>query len=45
MDPARSESHGMYGTSTRENREVPRSPTWLITRWAVHGTLKAVSLG
>ena len=30
-DPARSENHGMYGTSMRENREVPRSPVWVIT--------------
>ena len=29
--PARSENHGMYGTSMRENREVPRSPVGLIT--------------
>jgi hypothetical protein len=31
VGPARSENHGMYGTSMRENREVPRSPVWLIT--------------
>jgi len=31
-DPARSENHGMYGTSLRENREVPRSPVAMI-RW------------
>ncbi len=31
-DPARSENHGMYGTSLRENREVPRSPVAVI-RW------------
>ena len=36
-DPARSENHGMYGTSMRENREVPRSPVWVITRRAVQG--------
>ena len=30
-DPARSENHGMHGTSMRENREVPRSPVGLIT--------------
>jgi hypothetical protein len=29
--PARSENQGMYGTSMRENREVPRSPVRLIT--------------
>jgi hypothetical protein len=32
--PARSENHGMYGTSMRENREVPCSPVGLITWWA-----------
>ena len=31
VDPAGSESHGMYGTSMRENREIPRSPMRLIT--------------
>src|SRR6266508_6665009 len=30
-DPARSENHGMYGNSMRENREVPCSPVPLIT--------------
>jgi len=29
-DPARSENHCMYGTSMRENREIPHSPVWLI---------------
>jgi hypothetical protein len=29
--PARSENHGMHGTSMRENREGPRSPVGLIT--------------
>jgi hypothetical protein len=29
--PARSENHGMNGTSMRENREIPRSPVGLIT--------------
>jgi hypothetical protein len=29
-DLARSEIHGMCGTSMRENREVPRLPVWLI---------------
>ncbi len=36
-DPARSENHGMYGTSMRENREIPRSPAWPITRRAAQG--------
>ena len=36
--PARSENHGMYGTSMRENRESPRLPAWLITGRAVQGT-------
>ncbi len=31
---------GMYGTSMRENREVPCSPARLITGWAVQGTLR-----
>jgi hypothetical protein len=26
MDPARSENHGMYASSMRENRESPSSP-------------------
>jgi hypothetical protein len=30
-DPARSENHGMYGISMRENREIPRSPVRPIT--------------
>jgi hypothetical protein len=38
VDPARSENHGMYGTSMRENREIPRSPAQLITGRAVQGT-------
>jgi RNA-directed DNA polymerase len=29
----------MYGTSKRENREVPQSPIWLIAGWAAQGTL------
>ena len=29
--PARSENHGMYGTSMRENREISRSPARQIT--------------
>ena len=36
-DPARSENHGMYGTSMRENREVSRSPARLITGQAAQG--------
>ena len=36
-DPARSETLCMYGTSMRENREVPRSPAWVITRQAAQG--------
>ena len=39
-DPARSENHGMYGNSMRENREVPRSPVGLITWQAAQGTLR-----
>jgi hypothetical protein len=35
--PARSENQGMYGTFMRENREVPRSPAWLITGRAAQG--------
>ena len=38
--PARSENQGMYGTSVRENREIPRSPTQLISGRAVQGTLR-----
>ena len=38
MDPAWSEIHGMYGTSMRENREIPPSPRLLITGWAAQGT-------
>ena len=38
--PARSENQGMYGTSMRENREVPRSPAWVITGRAAQGTLR-----
>jgi len=35
--PARSENRGMYGTSMRENREVPRSPAWPVTGRAAQG--------
>lgn len=38
--PARSENHGMYGTSMRENREVPCLPVRLITRRAAQGRLR-----
>src|SRR6266576_3348636 len=37
VGPARSEILGMYGTSMRENREVPRSLVWLIARRAAQG--------
>jgi hypothetical protein len=37
VGPARSENHGMYGTSMRENREVPRSPVRLVTGRAAQG--------
>jgi len=43
--PARSENHGMYGTSKCENREIPLLARRLITGWAAQGTLKAVRLG
>jgi hypothetical protein len=35
--PARSETLRMYGTSMRENREVPRSPAWPVTGRAAQG--------
>ena len=37
-DPARSETLRMYGTSMRENREVPCSPVARIRRRAAQGT-------
>ena len=37
VGPARSENHGMYGTSMRENREVPCSPARSITGQAAQG--------
>jgi len=40
VDPAWSENHGMYGTSMRENREIPCSPDPLITGRAAQGTLR-----
>ena len=39
-DPARSENLCMHGVLMRENREIPLSPAWLITGWAVQGTLR-----
>ena len=39
-DPARSKNQGMHGISMRENRESPRPPAQLITRWAAQGTLR-----
>jgi hypothetical protein len=40
VDPARSENHGMYGLSMRENREIPLPPTRLIIGWDAQGTLR-----
>ena len=40
VGPARSENQGMCGTSMRENRESPCLSAWLITGWAVQGTLR-----
>ena len=37
VDPARSETLRMYGTSMRENREVPRSPVRPVTGRAAQG--------
>ena len=37
VGPARSENHGMYGTSMRENREIPCSPVRVITGRAAQG--------
>ena len=45
VGPARSENHGMHGTSKRENREVPRPARRVIAGWAAQGTPKAVSPG
>ena len=39
-DPARSENQGMYGIFTRENREIPRSPAWVMAGRAAWGTLR-----
>jgi hypothetical protein len=38
VGPARSENQGMYGTSIRENREIPRSPAGVIGWRAAQGT-------
>ena len=38
--PARSETPCMYGTSMRENREIPHSPVPLITGRAAQGRLR-----
>ena len=43
-DPARSENPSMYGTSMRENREIPSSPDRLITGRAAQGKAEAASL-
>jgi RNA-directed DNA polymerase len=40
VGPARSETLCMYGTSMRENREIPGSPVWLITGRAAQGRLR-----
>jgi hypothetical protein len=37
VGPARSENQGMYGTSMRENREIPGSPVDLISWRAAQG--------
>lgn len=37
VGPARSETPCMYGTSMRENREIPTSPDGLISRRAAQG--------
>ncbi len=39
-DPARSKNQCMYGTSMRENREVPCLPAGLITGRAAQGRLR-----
>jgi hypothetical protein len=40
VGPARSETLCMYGTSMRENREVPRSPVGVITGRAAQRRLR-----
>ena len=44
VGPARSENHGMYGTSKRENREVPLLARSVDHRMGRSGNAKAVSL-
>ena len=39
-DPAWSENQGMYGTSMRENREVPCLPVRVVGGRAAGGTLR-----
>ena len=39
-DPARSENHGMYGISMRENREIPLLARRADHRRAAQGTLR-----
>ena len=39
-DPAWSENQGMYGTSMRENREVPCLPVRVVCGRAAGGTLR-----
>jgi hypothetical protein len=42
-DPARSENLGMYGSSLRENREIPSLPVAVIGWRAVWATLRRYS--
>jgi hypothetical protein len=42
--PARSENQGMYGTSMRENREIPCPPVRLVSGRDAQGTPVAVIL-
>ena len=44
-DPARSKNQGMYGTSVRENREIPCSPARADRRAGRSGNAEAVILG
>ena len=43
--PARSKNHGMYGTSKRENRDIPLLAHLADHRTGRSGNAKAVSLG
>jgi len=36
-EAASSKNHGMYGTSMRENREIPRPPVRVISGWDAQG--------